>query len=121
VKGGFGPPRSIWSIRVDVDENKEYLFRNKSKTTNIPSDYHKMIPLEHSFDYLMKVHLEFGHIGSRGLLEHVTEARVGCFPRKLITGFHMFCPKCLSRQKEKGTLKGALKETSDVFGFLQPF
>ena len=96
-KGGFGPPRSIWSL----DENKEYLFRNKSKSTNIPSDYHKMIPLEHSFDYLMKDHLDFGHIGSRGLLEHVTEARVGCFPRKLVSGFHLFCPKCLSRQKKR--------------------
>ena len=122
--GGYEPTRSLWSIRVDLDDNKEYLFRNKSKSTNIPADYHKMkmIPLEDSFDYLMKMHLDYGHIGSRGLLEHVTEARVGCFLRKLILDFSQFCPQCSTSKKERDAMKKEKKNESpkhfNSFGLL---
>jgi hypothetical protein len=120
--GGFEATKSVWSIRVDLDDDKEYLFRNRSKSTNLPADYHKMIPLEHLFDYLMKMHLDYGHIGAKGLLEHVTEARVGCFPRKLVLDFNQFCPQCSASKKERDVMKmekkNELPKHSNSFGLL---
>ena len=110
--GGFGITRSTWSIREE--EGKEYVFKNKSKTTKIPNDYHKMIGMENSYDFLMGIHLELGHLGATGLLDYLAVNKLGCFPRALVQHFHRYCPLCSHRKKEKEVLKMSQKKEKEV-------
>ena len=103
--GGFSYTKSTWSIRTDQDDEKEYLYRNRSGSTNLPDDHHKMIPLEDSYQFLMEVHLRHGHMGATGMKEYLTRNKVGCFPRDLINKFHNFCHHCLEKKKERELLR----------------
>ena len=105
ANGGFRYNRNLWSLRTDDEDGKEYLYKDKSKQTNLASDYHKMIPIEDSYEPLMKMHIELGHIAGRGLFEHCTAMKLGCFPRNLVFDVNKFCSHCLSIKKTKDVVK----------------
>ena len=103
LNDGFKYTKAIWSIRED--DGHEYLYKSKSKTTNMPNDFHKVIGMEHSYDFLMEIHLDLGHVGSTGLLDYLNVNKLGCLPRKLVQSFHRFCPHCTKKQHQKDVLK----------------
>ena len=98
--GGFAYHREIWS-RKEID-GEECLMRTKVHRKTKKETVIRMVGIDESFDYLMKVHTELGHTGGCALWDYVQENKVSSFPKNVVLSFPMFCLHC--RRQRQGRM-----------------
>lgn len=109
--GGYGYNRDVWSRKV-VDGN-EYLMRTKKhKKTGVVTVV-RMIAVEDSYEFLLKVHTELGHTGGCSLWDYVTDNEVSSYPKDLVLSFPMFC-SCCRKQERSRQLKKKVNMQTDA-------
>jgi hypothetical protein len=98
-QGGFDYTKDKWGR--EVVDGHEFLTRTKChKKTGVVTVV-RMIPIEESYDFLMKIHVELGHTGGTALVDYIVENKVTSWPRDLVNCFPLYCLCCRQREKNR--------------------
>ena len=122
-RGGYGYKKKKWRLVVDKDDGSHVLYKGSDiKPTENINEFHRMLPIDGSYDFLMKLHCEMDHVGPTAFANYLHVNKIGCLPRKLVGQFHNFCEKCVKRNVDRKLRKLEKKENnkakSDEVGFL---
>ena len=121
--GGYEYKRKKWRLVVDKDDGTDVLYKGSDiNPSDAIADFHRMLPIDNSYDFLMKLHCEMDHVGPTAFADYLHVNKVGALPRKLVQQFHNYCVKCVKRNKEREARKVAKQKPNEVistdFGLL---
>ena len=99
-------PRHLKQMKEEA-EKKSYKSNWKNKFDIVPDvnepfpivklsngERWQMVPIEDSYDFLMKIHLEDNHCNGKLLLATIKRDRLCTFPRDILLVFNKYCPEC---------------------------